>query len=99
MKILTYSLDLALSKEYLEVIIESLEPMVFNEKVKILSYEIKDSNKTSTFTFNISSPRYCMMHVLNIQAKYMHDNNMRLLARIYCYSSSSSTNIRKLGQV
>ena len=39
MKILTYSL--ALSNEYLEVIIESLEPKIFNEKFEVLFYEIK----------------------------------------------------------
>ena len=35
MKILTYSLNLVLSNEYLEVIIESLEPMILNEKVEV----------------------------------------------------------------
>ena len=60
MKILTYSLDLAPSNEYLEVIIESLEPMIFNQKVEVLFYEIKKSNKT-TLTFYISSYRHCMM--------------------------------------
>ena len=30
--------------EYLEVIIEYLEPMIFYEKVEVLFYEIKKSN-------------------------------------------------------
>ena len=45
MKILTCSLDLALSNEYLEVIIESLETMILNEKVEILFYKIKNRIK------------------------------------------------------
>ena len=36
MKPLTYSLDLALSKKYLEVIKQCLEPKIFNEKVDYL---------------------------------------------------------------
>ena len=41
MKLLSYSLYLALSNEYLEVIIEYLEPMIFNEKVEVIFYKIK----------------------------------------------------------
>ena len=36
LKIPTYSLDFALSNKYLEMIIQSLEPKIFNEKVEIL---------------------------------------------------------------
>ena len=35
-KILTYSLDLALSNEYLEVITTIFEPKIFNDKVDVL---------------------------------------------------------------
>ena len=35
-KILTYSLDKALSNKYLEVIIQCLELEIFNEKVEVL---------------------------------------------------------------
>ena len=36
MKALTYTLDLDISNGYLEVIIQSLEHKIFNEKVEIL---------------------------------------------------------------
>ena len=35
-KILTYSLDLALSNEYLEMIATIFEPKILNEKVDVL---------------------------------------------------------------
>ena len=35
-KVLTYSLDFALSNKYLELIIKSLEPKILNEKVEVL---------------------------------------------------------------
>ena len=35
-KIVTYSLDLALSYQYLEAIIQCLVPKIFNEKVEVL---------------------------------------------------------------
>ena len=34
--IFTYSADLALSKKYSEVIVQSLEPKIINEKVEVL---------------------------------------------------------------
>ena len=37
-KILPYSLDLVLSNKYLEVIIQSLEPKILNEKAEVLFY-------------------------------------------------------------
>ena len=40
-KLLTHSLELVLSNKYLKVIIECLEPKIFNEKVEILFYKIK----------------------------------------------------------
>ena len=40
-KVLTYSLDFALSNTYLEVIILSLEPKILNEKVEVLFCKIK----------------------------------------------------------
>ena len=43
MKSITYSLDLTLSISFLEVIIECLEPKIFNEKVEFLFYKIKNS--------------------------------------------------------
>ena len=36
MKSLAYSLGLALSNKYLEIIMQSLEPKIFNEKVENL---------------------------------------------------------------
>ena len=35
-KVLTYSLDLALSNKYLEVIMLHLKPKIFNEKLDVL---------------------------------------------------------------
>ena len=43
MKSLTYSLDLALSNNNLEVTIQCLEPKVFYEKVEVLFYKLKKS--------------------------------------------------------
>ena len=40
-KLKTYSLDLALSNEYLDLIIKYLDPKIFNEKVEVLFYKIK----------------------------------------------------------
>ena len=45
-KIHSYSLDVVLSNKYLEVIIRCLELKLFNEKVEVLVYKIKKSNKT-----------------------------------------------------
>ena len=46
------SLDLVLSKKYLEMIIQCLEPKILNEKVEVLfGFFLK--NKTSTFSLNI----------------------------------------------
>ena len=39
--IFTYILDLALSNTYLEIIIQSLEPKIFNEKMEELFFKIK----------------------------------------------------------
>ena len=52
---------MALSNKYLEVIIKSLESKIFNEKVEVLFYKIKKSNKTSTFSVNIFDSIDCMM--------------------------------------
>ena len=60
-KIFTFSLYLALSNKYLEVIIKCLEPKIFNEKVEILFYKIKKSNKASTFSLNILGSRHFKM--------------------------------------
>ena len=38
MNSITYSLDLTLSNKYLERIIQSLEPKVFNKKLEVLLY-------------------------------------------------------------
>ena len=38
-KIQTYSLDLFLSTKYLEVIIQSLKPKIFNEEVEALFFK------------------------------------------------------------
>ena len=46
-KILTYSLDLAISNEYLEVIAKIFEPKIFNEKVDVLFYLFTLKNKIS----------------------------------------------------
>ena len=43
MKSLIYSLELALSNKYLEMIMQCLEPKIFNEKVEVLLYQIKKS--------------------------------------------------------
>ena len=44
--VLINSLDLALSNKYLQVTIQCLEPKILNEKVEVLFYKIKKSNKT-----------------------------------------------------
>ena len=41
-KILTHSLNFALSKKYLKVVIESIEPKLFNEKVEVLLEQSPD---------------------------------------------------------
>ena len=41
MNLLFYGLNLAQLNKYLEVIIQSLEPKIFNWKVKVLLYKIK----------------------------------------------------------
>ena len=66
--ILTFSLDFALSNTYFKVIIQSQEPKIFNEKVEVLFYKIKKSNKISTFSSNILGSRDCMM-----TTKYLFD--------------------------
>ena len=43
MKSLIYSLELALSNKYLEMIMQCLEPKIFNEKDEVLLYQIKKS--------------------------------------------------------
>ena len=40
-KIVTNSMDFALTNTYLEVIIQCLEPKIFSEKVEVLFYKIK----------------------------------------------------------
>ena len=58
-KILTYSLDLALSNEYLEVIATIFEPKIFNKKVYVLFYFFTSKNKISIYleksNFNFES--------------------------------------------
>ena len=49
MKSLTYSLDSVLSDKYLELIIEFLEPKIFNEKFDVLFYKIKKSELNINF--------------------------------------------------
>ena len=39
--IFTYSLNLTLLNEYLEVFLRYFEPKIFNEKVEVLFYKIK----------------------------------------------------------
>ena len=51
-KMLIYSLDFALSNKYLELIIQFLDPQIFNQKVGILFYKIKRLNKNLTFSSN-----------------------------------------------
>ena len=48
-KVLTYSLDLALSNEYLEVIATIFEPKILNEKVDVLFDVFTFKNKTSIY--------------------------------------------------
>ena len=59
--ILTHSQDLTLSNKHLKVFIQSLEHKIFDEKVDVLFYYFIEYNRTSTFSLNISSSRYCMM--------------------------------------
>ena len=68
MKILTYSLDLVLSNEYLEVIMSYLELEIFNEKVAVLFDFFILKNKNYTFLINIPSSRNDMM-----TGKYLFD--------------------------
>ena len=67
-KILTYSMGLALSNRYLEVIIQCLEPKILNEKVAVLFdfLFILYSNITSTFSLNISGSSHRMMTDKNL---------------------------------
>ena len=67
MKSLTYILDLALSNKYLEVIIQCLEPKIFNEKVDVLFVlmrnnqylgEIRENLFHHYSRFGLISPRY-----------------------------------------
>ena len=60
-KILTYRMDLALSNKYLKVIIQCIEPIIFNDKVQVLFYKIKKSNKTSTLSLNILSSKHSII--------------------------------------
>ena len=48
-KILTYSRDLALSNEYLEVIATIFEPKILNEKVDVLFDFLTLKNKKSIY--------------------------------------------------
>ena len=57
-KILTYILHFALSNKYLNMIIQCLEPKIFNEKVEVLFCK-KNTNKTSTFSLNIIDSKDC----------------------------------------
>ena len=52
---------MALSNKYLEFIIKCLESKIFNEKVEVLFYKIKKSNKTSNFLVNNFGSRDCML--------------------------------------
>ena len=45
-KILTHSLEFALSNIYLKIIIKCLEQKIFKEKAEVLFYKIKKSNRT-----------------------------------------------------
>ena len=67
-KMFTYSPGFVLSNKYFEVILQCKEPKIFNEKVEVLLYEIKKSNKTSTFSVNILGSRHKMM-----TSKYLFD--------------------------
>ena len=60
-KVLTYCLKFALSNKYLEVIIQSLEPKIFTQKVEASFYKIKKFNHPSIFSLNILDSRYCIM--------------------------------------
>ena len=48
-RILTYSLDLVQSNEYLQVTIQCLESKVFNVKVEVLFYKIKKIEQNLNF--------------------------------------------------
>ena len=57
MKSQTYSLGLALSNKYLEMIIQCQKPEVFSKKVRVLFYKIKKNpNKTSSLSLNTLDP-------------------------------------------
>ena len=68
-RLFSYCLNCALSNKYLEVIIQCLELKIFNEKVEVLFYEIKKSNKTSILSLNNPISRHSMMN-----SKYLFDN-------------------------
>ena len=59
-KILTYSLDLALTIN-IDKLSQSLEIKIFNEKVEILFDFFILKSKTTTFSLNILGSRDCMM--------------------------------------
>ena len=59
-----------LSIEYLQVALQCWEPKVFNVKVEVLFYIIKNLNKTSTFSLNILGSKDCMMI-----SKYLFDKS------------------------
>ena len=61
MKSLIYSLEFALSNKYFEIIIQCLEPKIFNVIVEVLFGFIIWYNKTSTFLLNILGSRNFIM--------------------------------------
>ena len=50
-----YIPDLALSNKYLEVIIQCLEPKIFNEKFEVLLYKIKKNWIKNQLSYLISN--------------------------------------------
>ena len=68
LRILTYSMDLALLNKYLEVVIQCLEPKIFDEKVEFLFVFFILQNKTLTFALNILGYIGCM-----VTFKYVFD--------------------------
>ena len=75
-------MELFLSIKYLKVIIQCLEPKIFNEKVEVLFYKKEKSNKTSTFSLNISGSRHFMMTF-----KYLIDRKNSILKVIMFVAS------------
>ena len=69
-KILTYSIGFALSNKFLQ----SLEFMIFNEKIEVLFYKIKLSNLNETFSMSILGSRYGIMIF-----KYLFDQTRPIL--------------------